>query len=201
MAHITTSDACSHSSWLCWCWWHSTICFTFSVQLGVRSHVAFGLGAFSTLLVYDGTSGFVPVCLNNASSHSPPLPSPPLPPSSHPSPPLPSPPLPPRSGDLALLSMAAVVNPSSESFSDRNPVSDAIYTAAGPELKHHLKTVVKSERCLPNTAFGCLCVMCVGVGVRGLRVGVDVLCVGVGCGCVGVLRVWGLCLWVCCVWV
>ena len=80
-----------------------------------------------------------------------------------------------------------MVNPSSESFSDRNPVSDAIYTAAGPELKHHLKTVVRSERSLPNTAFGCLCVTCVGVGVRGLRVGVAVSCVGgcvTGVGCV-----------------
>ena len=72
------------------------------------------------------------------------LPSPPSPPRTYP-------PLPPRTGDLTLLGVGAVVNPTSESFSDKNPVSDAIYHAAGPELKLTLKSEVRSELLVETT--------------------------------------------------
>ena len=49
-------------------------------------------------------------------------------------------------GDITLLSVGAILNPTSESFSDRNPISEAIYKMAGPELKHCLKTEIKSKQ-------------------------------------------------------
>ena len=50
-----------------------------------------------------------------------------------------------RTGDITLLGIGAIVNPTSESFSDKNPISDAIHLAAGPELRLTLKTEVRSE--------------------------------------------------------
>lgn len=48
-------------------------------------------------------------------------------------------PPPPRSkGDVALLNCTSIVNTSSESLNDKNPVSDSIHQLAGPELKDEL---------------------------------------------------------------
>lgn len=49
-------------------------------------------------------------------------------------------------GDITLLGIGAIVNPTSESFSDKNPISDAIHLAAGPELRLTLKTEVRNCR-------------------------------------------------------
>jgi len=72
---------------------------------------------------------------------------PPLfPPSVLPPPPLPpSPSSSPRSGDIAVLCVEAVVNPTNESLSDKNAISSRLLEMAGPELKDECKTQVGSE--------------------------------------------------------
>lgn len=41
-------------------------------------------------------------------------------------------------GDVALLNCTSIVNTSSESLNDKNPVSDSIHQLAGPELRDEL---------------------------------------------------------------
>lgn len=50
-----------------------------------------------------------------------------------------------RSGDIAMLQVEAVVNPTNESLSDKNPISLRLYEVAGPELREECKTQVGSE--------------------------------------------------------
>lgn len=50
-----------------------------------------------------------------------------------------------RTGDIAMLQVEAVVNPTNESLSDKNPVSLRLYEVAGPELREECKTQVGSE--------------------------------------------------------
>uniref|UniRef100_A0A672HK79 Macro domain-containing protein n=1 Tax=Salarias fasciatus TaxID=181472 RepID=A0A672HK79_SALFA len=45
------------------------------------------------------------------------------------------------SGSVALLNCTAIVNPSNETLSDKNPVSDGIHQLAGPELRDELLKV------------------------------------------------------------
>ncbi len=47
-----------------------------------------------------------------------------------------------RIGDITKLSLEAVVHPTNESLTDKNPISNCILEAAGPELKDELKTQV-----------------------------------------------------------
>lgn len=49
-------------------------------------------------------------------------------------------------GDIAMLQVEAVVNPTNESLSDKNPVSLRLYEVAGPELRDECKTQVGSCR-------------------------------------------------------
>lgn len=49
-------------------------------------------------------------------------------------------------GDITQLDCEAIVNTTNESFSDRNPLSAAIYKKAGPELKHYLKNSLRACR-------------------------------------------------------
>ena len=50
-----------------------------------------------------------------------------------------------------MLQVEAVVNPTNESLSDKNPISLRLYEVAGPELRDECKTQVGSE--LKNTSF------------------------------------------------
>ena len=50
-----------------------------------------------------------------------------------------------RIGDITKLSLEAIVNPTNESLTDKNPISLRILEVAGPELKEDLKTQVGSE--------------------------------------------------------
>ena len=47
-----------------------------------------------------------------------------------------------RIGDITKLSLEAIIHPTNESLTDKNPISNAILEAAGPELKEELKTQV-----------------------------------------------------------
>lgn len=44
-----------------------------------------------------------------------------------------------------MLQVEAVVNPTNESLSDKNPVSLRLYEVAGPELREECKTQVGSK--------------------------------------------------------
>ena len=59
-----------------------------------------------------------------------------------------------RTGDIAMLQVEAVVNPTNESLSDKNPISLRLYEVAGPELREECKTQVGSELigCIPSPA-------------------------------------------------
>lgn len=50
------------------------------------------------------------------------------------------------SGDLSLLGVEAVVNPTNESITDKNPVSARLFEVAGPELREECRTQVGSCR-------------------------------------------------------
>ena len=50
-----------------------------------------------------------------------------------------------RRGDIALLSVEAVVNPTSEGLSDKNPISLRLQEVAGPDLKEECRTQIISE--------------------------------------------------------
>ena len=50
-----------------------------------------------------------------------------------------------RSGDIAMLQVDAVVNPTNESLTDKNPISIRLLEVAGPELKDACKTQIGSE--------------------------------------------------------
>ena len=50
-----------------------------------------------------------------------------------------------RTGDIAMLQVEAVVNPTNESLSDKNPISLRLFEVAGPDLREECKTQVGSE--------------------------------------------------------
>lgn len=50
-----------------------------------------------------------------------------------------------RNGDIAMLQVDAVVNPTNESLTDKNPISLRLLEVAGPELRDACKTQVGSE--------------------------------------------------------
>lgn len=50
-----------------------------------------------------------------------------------------------RTGDIALLRVEAVVNPSNESLTDKNAISLRLFEAAGPELREECKTQIVSK--------------------------------------------------------
>lgn len=50
-----------------------------------------------------------------------------------------------RNGDMALLRVEAVVNPSNETLTDKNPISLRLFEAAGPELREECKTQLISK--------------------------------------------------------
>ena len=50
-----------------------------------------------------------------------------------------------RIGDVTKLSLEAIVNPTNESLTDKNPISLRILEVAGPELKDDLKTQIGCE--------------------------------------------------------
>ena len=50
-----------------------------------------------------------------------------------------------RSGDIASLQIEAVVNPTNESLTDKNPISTRLYELAGPELRDECKAQIGSE--------------------------------------------------------
>ena len=50
-----------------------------------------------------------------------------------------------RTGDLALLQVDAVVNPTNETLTDKNAVSQRLHQGAGPELRDECKTQVGCE--------------------------------------------------------
>ena len=50
-----------------------------------------------------------------------------------------------RSGDIASLQVEAVVNPTNESLTDKNPISTRLYELAGPELRDECKSQIGSE--------------------------------------------------------
>ena len=50
-----------------------------------------------------------------------------------------------RLGDIASLQVEAVVNPTNESLTDKNPISQRLNEVAGPELKEECRVQVGSE--------------------------------------------------------
>ena len=50
-----------------------------------------------------------------------------------------------RTGDIAMLQVEAVVNPTNENLTDKNPISLRLYEVAGPELREECKSQVGSE--------------------------------------------------------
>ena len=50
-----------------------------------------------------------------------------------------------RNGDMTLLRVEAVVNPSNETLTDKNPISLRLFEAAGPELREECKTQIISK--------------------------------------------------------
>ncbi len=47
-----------------------------------------------------------------------------------------------RSGDIASLCVEAVVNPTNEGLTDKNPVSTRLFEMAGPELRDECKNQI-----------------------------------------------------------
>ena len=47
-----------------------------------------------------------------------------------------------RVGDITKLSLEAIIHPTNESLTDKNPISNCILEGAGPELRDELKTQV-----------------------------------------------------------
>lgn len=48
-----------------------------------------------------------------------------------------------RNGDITALRVDAIVNPSNETLDDKNPVSNHIHRAAGPELLAYCKKEIR----------------------------------------------------------
>ena len=48
-----------------------------------------------------------------------------------------------RNGDITALRVDAIVNPSNETLDDKNPVSNHIHRAAGPELLTYCKKEIR----------------------------------------------------------
>lgn len=49
-----------------------------------------------------------------------------------------------RSGDIASLQVEAVVNPTNEGLTDKNPITVRLFEMAGPELREECKTQIGS---------------------------------------------------------
>ena len=50
-----------------------------------------------------------------------------------------------RDGDIAQLRVTSIVNPTNESLSDKNAVSERIFEVAGPELRDECKQQIRSK--------------------------------------------------------
>ena len=49
-----------------------------------------------------------------------------------------------RTGDITTLTIEAIVNPTNETLSDKNPISNRIFEVAGPELKDECQNQIGS---------------------------------------------------------
>ena len=50
-----------------------------------------------------------------------------------------------RDGDITLLKVTAIVNPTNESLTDKNAISERIFEVAGPELRDECKQQIRGE--------------------------------------------------------